>query len=43
MPLVTPLFRGRRDAGRRLAAALASESRPIVLALLRAAFRSASK
>ena len=37
MPLVAPIFRNRRDAGRRLAAALApySESRPVVLALPR--------
>src|SRR5881392_4519259 len=37
MPFFEPLFRDRRDAGRQLAAALASyrESRPIVLALPR--------
>src|SRR5512138_1778866 len=37
MVLVAPIFRDRRDAGRRLAAALApySESRPLVLALPR--------
>jgi len=37
MPLVAPIFRDRRDAGRRLAAALAPycERRPIVLALPR--------
>jgi putative phosphoribosyl transferase len=37
MPIFEPLFRDRRDAGRRLAAALASyrESQPVVLALPR--------
>src|SRR3954466_1095322 len=37
MPIFEPLFRDRRDAGRQLAAALASyrQSRPVVLALPR--------
>jgi len=37
MPIFAPLFRDRRDAGRQLAAALASyrDSHPVVLALPR--------